>query len=78
MCARRYDTFHEMIAIDELVRAGAGLTWALTGGLGIGLPPIRMFGMPKDPAKADRIIRCGCAADGYRFFVYILRLYETF
>ncbi|KAG9298685.1 hypothetical protein G9A89_012753 [Geosiphon pyriformis] len=39
-----FDGFHEFIITDELARCGAGgIVWGLTGGLGIGLPPILKF-----------------------------------
>ncbi|RUS18239.1 putative acyl-CoA dehydrogenase [Endogone sp. FLAS-F59071] len=39
------DAFHEFIIVDELARCGSGgVLWALIGGLGIGLPPVFMFG----------------------------------
>eukprot|EP00397_Hematodinium_sp_SG-2012_P032707 GEMP01034849.1.p1 GENE.GEMP01034849.1~~GEMP01034849.1.p1 ORF type:complete len:451 (+),score=94.48 GEMP01034849.1:40-1392(+) len=41
----KIDTFHELIAIDELSRSGSGgVTWGLSGGLAIGLPPVMRFG----------------------------------
>ncbi|RCI06103.1 hypothetical protein CU098_009914 [Rhizopus stolonifer] len=40
-----YDHFHNLIVADELSRcASGGVTWALMGGLGIGLPPVLHFG----------------------------------
>ncbi|PKY39198.1 putative acyl-CoA dehydrogenase [Rhizophagus irregularis] len=40
-----FDHFHEFIISDELARCGSGgVLWGLTGGLGIGLPPILKFG----------------------------------
>ncbi|CAG8551724.1 10983_t:CDS:2 [Dentiscutata erythropus] len=40
-----FDNFHEFIITDELARCGSGgILWGLTGGLGIGLPPIMKFG----------------------------------
>ena len=40
-----FDTFHELIAIDEVARCGSGgVLWALFGGLSIGLPPVMQFG----------------------------------
>ncbi|KAI8144039.1 acyl-CoA dehydrogenase/oxidase [Fennellomyces sp. T-0311] len=40
-----FDAFHRVIVFDELSRCGSGgVTWALCGGLGIGLPPIMNFG----------------------------------
>jgi len=39
-----FDVFHELIAIDEVARAGSGgVLWALFAGLSIGLPPIIHF-----------------------------------
>jgi len=52
-----YDHFHEMINCDEGTRAGGGMAWAMMGGLGIGLPPVINFGMPKNPALADKCIK---------------------
>lgn len=41
----KFDPFHEFIVCDELSRCGSGgVLWALIGGLGIGLPPVLMFG----------------------------------
>lgn len=41
----KLDTFHELIAIDELARTGSGgILWGLAGGLTIGLPPVLRFG----------------------------------
>ncbi|KAJ1499445.1 hypothetical protein HMI55_004395, partial [Coelomomyces lativittatus] len=41
----QWDVFHEMVICDELSRAGSGgFVWGLIGGLGIGIPPILMFG----------------------------------
>jgi hypothetical protein len=38
------DVFHELIVVDEFCRCGSGgATWALFGGLGIGLPPVLSF-----------------------------------
>ena len=43
-----YDQFHAMIFTDELSRCGSGgVVWGLTGGLGIGLPPILHFASRK-------------------------------
>jgi alkylation response protein AidB-like acyl-CoA dehydrogenase len=53
-----YDYFHELITIDECSRAGGGAVWALSGGLGIGLPPVLTFGIP-----ADRALQSRCAVD---------------
>ncbi|KAF7722601.1 hypothetical protein EC973_002914 [Apophysomyces ossiformis] len=40
-----FDSFHHVVTLDELSRcASGGVTWALVGGLGIGLPPIIHFG----------------------------------
>ncbi|KNE70046.1 hypothetical protein AMAG_15035 [Allomyces macrogynus ATCC 38327] len=40
-----WDVFHEFIVADELSRTGSGgVVWGLTGGLGIGLPPVLAFG----------------------------------
>lgn len=52
-----FDYFHELITNDELARISGGFAWALSGGLGIGCPPLINFGIPKDQAKADKIIR---------------------
>jgi hypothetical protein len=42
-----YDTFHELILIDEICRCGSGgVVWGLVEGLQIGLPPILHFGTP--------------------------------
>uniref|UniRef100_A0A1D1Y850 Long-chain specific acyl-CoA dehydrogenase, mitochondrial n=1 Tax=Anthurium amnicola TaxID=1678845 RepID=A0A1D1Y850_9ARAE len=43
--ADEFDHFHEFVICDELARCGSGgVLWGLTGGLGIGLPPILKFG----------------------------------
>eukprot|EP00472_Partenskyella_glossopodia_P001488 CAMPEP_0197530298 /NCGR_PEP_ID=MMETSP1318-20131121/31384_1 /TAXON_ID=552666 /ORGANISM="Partenskyella glossopodia, Strain RCC365" /LENGTH=539 /DNA_ID=CAMNT_0043086059 /DNA_START=53 /DNA_END=1669 /DNA_ORIENTATION=+ len=40
-----FDSFHELIIIDELARCGSGgVCWALFAGISIGLPPILHFG----------------------------------
>jgi len=40
-----YDGFFSLIAFDELARcANGGVVWGVTGGLGIGLPPVVHFG----------------------------------
>lgn len=42
--AEEFDHFHEFIITDELARCGSGgVLWGLTGGLGIGLPPVLKF-----------------------------------
>lgn len=52
--ASEFDTFHELIFVDEFCRAGSGgLVWGLFAGLTIGLPPVLHFG-PK--AMRDRVI----------------------
>eukprot|EP01112_Ceratiomyxa_fruticulosa_P008601 TRINITY_DN2227_c0_g4_i1.p1 TRINITY_DN2227_c0_g4~~TRINITY_DN2227_c0_g4_i1.p1 ORF type:complete len:433 (-),score=62.05 TRINITY_DN2227_c0_g4_i1:133-1431(-) len=44
----QFDSFHELIAIDELSRCGSGgVVWGLFEGLQIGLPPILHFGSEK-------------------------------
>jgi len=52
-----YDHFHEMINVIEQGRVAAGFAWAFQGGLGIGLPPLLMFGMPNNPTLLDRVIK---------------------
>merc|ERR1711865_388553 len=52
-----YDHFHEMINVIEQGRIGAGFAWAFQGGLGIGLPPLLMFGMPNNKPLLDRVIK---------------------
>eukprot|EP01123_Difflugia_compressa_P012649 TRINITY_DN5504_c0_g1_i1.p1 TRINITY_DN5504_c0_g1~~TRINITY_DN5504_c0_g1_i1.p1 ORF type:complete len:539 (-),score=108.19 TRINITY_DN5504_c0_g1_i1:6-1601(-) len=43
--ASEFDSFHELILIDEFSRCGSGgVGWGLFGGLAIGLPPIVHFG----------------------------------
>ncbi|ORZ40013.1 acyl-CoA dehydrogenase/oxidase [Catenaria anguillulae PL171] len=43
--AEEWDVFHEFIVCDELCRTGSGgAVWGLIGGLGIGMPPVIMFG----------------------------------
>ncbi|KAI9216893.1 acyl-CoA dehydrogenase/oxidase [Blastocladiella britannica] len=43
--AEEWDVFHEYIVADELCRTGSGgAVWGLIGGLGIGMPPVIMFG----------------------------------
>jgi alkylation response protein AidB-like acyl-CoA dehydrogenase len=40
-----FDSFHELILIDEVARCGSGgVLWALFAGLSIGLPPVIQFG----------------------------------
>eukprot|EP00466_Bigelowiella_natans_P002774 jgi/Bigna1/35751/e_gw1.11.112.1 len=40
-----FDSFHELILVDELARCGSGgIMWALFAGISIGLPPILHFG----------------------------------
>ena len=47
-----YDGFHTLIAFDELSRcASGGVVWGLTGGLGIGLPPVAHFATPEMQAR---------------------------
>merc|ERR1711957_11444 len=51
-----YDYFHELIAIDEVARCGAGgVLWGLFEGLQIGLPPVLNHGTQaqKDLCCAD-------------------------
>eukprot|EP00930_Biecheleria_cincta_P092518 TRINITY_DN8247_c0_g1_i1.p1 TRINITY_DN8247_c0_g1~~TRINITY_DN8247_c0_g1_i1.p1 ORF type:complete len:402 (+),score=68.61 TRINITY_DN8247_c0_g1_i1:90-1295(+) len=52
-----YDAFHEVIIIDETTRVGAGVSWGLTAGLSIGLPPVMNFGIPGDRALQERCMR---------------------
>lgn len=52
-----FDCFHELITNDELGRLSIGVTWAITGGLSIGLPAVMTFGIPQNQAKADKVIR---------------------
>ena len=41
----KFDNFHEFVICDELCRSGSGgFLWGLIGGLGIGLPPVLLFG----------------------------------
>lgn len=42
--ADEYDEFHDLILYDEFARAGAGPSMGLSGGLIIGLPPLKDFG----------------------------------
>mgnify|MGYP001156227625 CR=1 FL=1 len=43
--SEQLDMFHELIMIDESARVGsAGVLWAISGGLSIGLPPVVHFG----------------------------------
>jgi alkylation response protein AidB-like acyl-CoA dehydrogenase len=49
-----YDYFHELINIDETSRPGGGIAWAISGGLGIGLPPVLNFGIPGNRALQHR------------------------
>ena len=47
-----YDGFFPVIWMDELSRCGSGgVVWGLTGGLGIGLPPVVYFGSPELVAR---------------------------
>ena len=48
-----FDGFFSMIAFDELSRcASGGVVWGLTGGFGIGMPPIVHFA---DEALRQRV-----------------------
>lgn len=41
----KFDSFHELILIDEICRCGSGgVIWGLVEGLQIGLPPVLNFG----------------------------------
>jgi len=41
---QEFDSFHELIFIDEVSRcASGGILWGLSGGLAIGLPPVLKF-----------------------------------
>lgn len=52
-----YDAFFSVIAQDELARCGSGgVVWGLTGGLGIGLPPVAYYGT--DKMKAEVCLPC--------------------
>lgn len=52
-----YDGFYTLIAYDELSRCGSGgVCWGLTGGLGIGLPPVAHFGT--DEMKEQVAVPC--------------------
>jgi alkylation response protein AidB-like acyl-CoA dehydrogenase len=43
--AKEWDYFHELILYDEFSRTGSGgVVWGLLEGIGIGLPPIMLFG----------------------------------
>ena len=52
-----YDNFHELIVIDETTRISGGISWAVMGGLSIGLPPVVNFGIPGDKALQTRCIK---------------------
>ncbi|OLQ08464.1 Chorismate synthase [Symbiodinium microadriaticum] len=52
-----YDNFHELIVIDETTRISGGISWAVLGGLSIGLPPVVNFGVPGDRDLQARCIR---------------------
>ena len=74
-----WDHFHEFIIGDELARCcSGGVLWGIMGGLGIGLPPILMFG--SDELKQRIIPDCIsgnktiCLA--YVFSVFIPRKYD--
>ncbi len=48
----QFDAFHELIAIEEVARAGSGgVVWGLFAGLSIGLPPVLHFGNEAQRAK---------------------------
>ena len=54
MKAEEFDWFHNKIFIEETVRpCGAGLAWAIGGGLGIGLPLILNFGSDEMKKKVE-------------------------
>eukprot|EP00916_Digyalum_oweni_P007468 GHVL01012618.1.p1 GENE.GHVL01012618.1~~GHVL01012618.1.p1 ORF type:complete len:520 (+),score=86.62 GHVL01012618.1:57-1616(+) len=66
-----FDAFHELILVDELSRTGSGVVWGLTGGLGIGLPPVALKGPPhlaekvkKECLSGEKII-CLCITEPY-------------
>jgi hypothetical protein len=51
----RFDAFWTLIYFDELSRcASGGVVWGLTGGFGIGLPPIVFFGTPELKQRVAR------------------------
>jgi len=65
-----WNEFHDYIIMDELSRCGSGgVTWALAGGMGIGLPPIMKFGTPEQkekwarPAMAGDKFACLCVTE---------------
>merc|ERR1711865_717778 len=68
-----YDYFHELIAIDEVARCGAGgVLWGLFEGLQIGLPPVLNHGTQaqKDLCCADCLQgKAGCLGDEAKTFV---------
>ena len=50
-----FDSFHELIVLDELSRCGSGgVLWALQEGLSIGLPPVLLFG---NKALQDKVVK---------------------
>ena len=52
-----FDAFFTLIYYDELSRCGSGgVVWGLTGGFGIGLPPVAHFG--SDDLKARVAVPC--------------------
>ncbi|CAG8446654.1 2238_t:CDS:2 [Acaulospora colombiana] len=56
-----FDHFHEFVVTDELARCGSGgILWGLTGGLGIGLPPILKFASEE---LKDRIAPGCCSGE---------------
>jgi len=68
----KFDSFHELILIDEICRCGSGgVIWGLVEGLQIGLPPVLNFGseLLKDKVAADCLqgnkIICLCISEPY-------------
>lgn len=50
-----FDSFHELILIDEVARCGSGgVLWALFAGLSIGLPPVLHYGSKEICDKVAR------------------------
>jgi len=59
-----FDTFHELILLDELSRCGsAGVLWGIITGLSIGLPPVMNFGSRQ---LQDKV--CVATLTGRKFF----------
>lgn len=67
-----WDMFHLLVVLDELARCGSGgVLWGMSGGLGIGLPPVLHFG--SDELKSR--IAPGCLSGEKRICLAITEPY---